>query len=131
VRIATDKLQTSLNDDPEFRLCARSWDARLRYQMGEHSFIVVIRDGQVAAISEPAGFFDESDIEITAGDHVWANILAEIPPPRFQDLFPAQLHHGLRMHGDLETLFAYYAAVRRMTEVMRAVHNGAPVALPS
>jgi hypothetical protein len=131
VRIATDNLQTALNDDPEFLLCARSWDARLRYRMGDHSFILVIRDGRVAAISDPATFFDESDIEIAADDAVWAGILAEIPPPRMQDLFPAQLHHGLRMLGDLESLFAYYAAVRRLTEVMRAVHNDAPVALQS
>ncbi len=128
MRLASDRLQTSLNDDPEFRLSARSWDARLRYRMGAHSFIVVVRDGEVSEIVEPAGFFDESNIEIAADDEVWQKILAVIPPPRFQDLFPAQLHHGLRMQGDIESLFAYYAAVRRMTEVMRAVHNDAPVA---
>ena len=131
MRIATDELQASLNDDPEFRLTARSWDCRLRYRMGDDGFILVIRDGEVASVVDPAGLFDEWQVDITAADDVWRNVLAALPRPGFQDLFPAQLHHGLRMAGDLESLFAYYGAVRRITEVMRSVHNDAPVALRS
>lgn len=129
MRIATDKLLARLKEDPEFGLMARMWDCRLRFRMGVDSFILVIRGGEATAVVEPAGLFDEWQIDISADEEVWRNILAPVPRPFFHDLFPAQLHHGLRMQGDLESLFAYYGAVRRLTEVLRLVHNDAPVAI--
>ena len=87
-----------------------------------------IRNGELAGVVEAPGIFDEFAIEIAAGDDVWAKILAPVPPPFYHDLFPAQLHHGLRISGDLESVFAYYGALRRLTELMRAVHNDAAVA---
>ena len=129
MRVDTDTLQVRLNEDPEFGLNARQWDCRLRFRLGADGFILVVRDGQVAAVEEPAGLFDEWQIAISADDEVWQNILSAVPPPFYHDLFPAQLHHGLRLEGDLESLFAYYGAVRRLTEIMRDVHNDAPVAV--
>jgi hypothetical protein len=129
LRIDTDRLLTRLNADPEFGLTARQWDCRLRFRIGADSFILVVRAGDVEAVEEPAGIFDEWQIAISADDEVWRNILAAVPPPFYHDLFPAQLHHGLRLEGDLESLFAYYGAVRRLTEIMRDVHNDAPVAV--
>jgi hypothetical protein len=131
VRIATDELLARLKEDPEFGLTARLWDCRIRFRMGAEGFILVIRDGEATAVVEPVGIFDDWQIAISADDEVWGNILAAVPPPFFHDLFPAQLHHGLRMEGDLESLFAYYGAVRRLTEVMRSVHNDAPAAIPA
>jgi hypothetical protein len=128
VRIAADTLTTALNDDPEFRLCGRLWSARIRYRMGDDAFILDIRHGRVAGVVEPAGIFDDFTIEIAAGEETWEKILAPVPPPFHHDLFPAQLHHGLRITGDLESVFAYYGALRRITELMRSVHNDAAVA---
>ena len=127
MRIAADRLTTALNDDPEFRLCARMWDARIRYRMGDDGFILDIRRGEAAVVGAP-GIFDDFTIEIAAGDDIWEKILAPVPPPFHQDQFPAQLHHGLRIAGDLESVFAYYGALRRITELLRAVHNDAAVA---
>ncbi len=128
MRIAADKLTTAVNDDPEFRLCGRLWDARIRYRMGDDAFILDIRRGEIADVVETPGIFDDFEIEIAAGDDVWEKILAPVPPPFHHDLFPAQLHHGLRITGDLESVFAYYGALRRITELMRSVHNDAAVA---
>ena len=127
MRIAADTLTTAVNDDPEFRLCGRLWTTRIRYRMGDDAFILDIRNGELANIVEAPGIFDDFEIEIAAGDDVWEKILAPVPPPFYHDLFPAQLHHGLRISGDLESVFAYYGALRRLTELMRAVHNDAAV----
>jgi hypothetical protein len=123
VRIATSALQTTLNGDPEFRLAARFWDCRIRYRLGDDAFVLVIRNGEVAAVVERPGVFDDYEIDIAADEASWQKILAPVPPPFYHDLFPAQLHHGLRMSGDLASLLAYYGAVRRITDVMRSTHN--------
>lgn len=128
MRIATDQLLARLNDDPEFALTARMWDCRIRFRMGTDGFVLVVRGGKAAEVVEPAGIFDDWQIGISADDEVWQKILAPVPQPFYHDLFPAQLHHGLRMEGDLESLFAYYGAVRRIAELVRSVHNDAPVA---
>lgn len=128
MRIPAEKLVTAINDDPEFRLCGRLWSTRIRYRMGDDAFILDLRGGEVAGVVEAPGIFDDFEIEIAAGDDVWEKILAPVPPPFHHDLFPAQLHHGLRITGDLESVFAYYGALRRVTELMRSVHNDASVA---
>lgn len=128
MRVATAELVDVLNGDPEFRLQARHWDSRLRYEMGEDVFILVIRDGMVTDVVENPGPFDEWRIEFVAGDETWANILAAVPRPFYQDIWSAQLHHGLRVGGDLEGMFAYFAAVRRITHLLRSQRNLDPVA---
>lgn len=126
MHIAADRLATALNDDPEFRLCSRLWNTRIRYRLGEDAFILEIRAGEVAGVVERPGVFDDFRIDVSAGEDVWEKILAPVPPPFYHDLFPAQLHHGLRIGGDLESVFAYYGALRRITELMRSVHNETP-----
>ena len=125
MRIATDRLVGALNADPELRLTARLWTTRIRYSLGDDAFVLDLRDGRVVDVVDAPTIFDDFAIDIAAPDDVWDKILSPVPPPFCQDLFPAQLHHGLRIAGDLESVFAYYGAVRRITELMRAVRNDA------
>ena len=49
----------------------------------------------------------------------WAKLLAPVPPPFYQDVFGASLHHPVSLGGDVETLYAYYPAMRRVLEILR------------
>lgn len=127
MQIATARLMDLINDDPEFRLQARHWDTRLRYQMGDDVFILVIRDGVVTEVVDKPIPFDEWRIEFVASDETWTNILTAVPRPFYQDIWSAQLYHGLRLGGDLEGMFAYFAAVRRITDLLRSLQNSTTV----
>jgi len=115
-----DGLRKALNADPEFRLASRLWTARLLLRIGEQPYVFEISNGEVERIVDAVTIFDPWDIELAGPADGWDQLLQREPPPFYQDVFPAILHHGFRMGGDLEALFAYYPAVRRMVDVMRA-----------
>lgn len=123
--VALDRLAEELESDPEFRLISRLWNAKIRYVLGEDSFMLTIADGAVASIVADPGLFDPYTFSISGPEEVWAEILSLVPAPMYQDLFPAQFHKGVRLEGDLESLYGYYAAVRRITDLLRQVNNAA------
>ncbi len=119
VVLDTEGLRAALNADPEFRLAARLWTTRLVLRMGERRYLLEIRDGEVREVVDEVTIFDPWEIELAGPEEGWEKLLQLIPPPFYQDVFPAILHHGFTMGGDLESLFAYYPAVRRMLDVVR------------
>jgi hypothetical protein len=121
IALDTERVVAALNADPEFRLTARRWDCRLIVRMGDEPYLLEIRDGQVRRLSTRVTIFDASDIQIGGPRDGWLELLKETPRPLYQDLFPAVLHKGFTITGDLESLFAYYPAVRRMWDVIRSV----------
>jgi hypothetical protein len=108
-----------VNEDPEFLLAARDWTARLRVRMGDAEMIVGIRDGRIAAIESAPTPFHAWDAEIGGPRAGWEQFLEPLPRPFYQDLFPAMVHHGFTIAGDLESVFAYHPALRRMFDLMR------------
>ena len=121
-----DKQQFSdaVNADPEFQIAARLWNASLRLRMGDSTYILIFKDGVLAGVNDQPNIFDNWDIDIAGPADGWAKLLQPIPPPLYQDIFPAQLHKGFSLGGNLELLFAYYPAVRRMFDIMRGVVAG-------
>lgn len=119
-------LDAELGRDPEFGLHARYLTTAIRVVIGEsQSFRIVIRDGVVVEIDAVVTPFDSYDIQLAGTEDQWAALLSPIPPAFYQDFYPAMLHHGFRIEGDMETIMAYYPALRRMAEVLRAVANTA------
>jgi hypothetical protein len=117
-------LDAELGRDPEFVLHARYLTAAIRVVIGEtQSFRIVIREGAVAEIDAVVTPFDSYDIQLAGSEEQWEGLLAPVPPAFFQDFFPAMLHHGFRIEGDMETIIAYYPALRRLAEILRAVAN--------
>ena len=127
--IALDRLVDELNADPEFRLASRLWTADIRYVLGDDSFRLSVVDGTVVGAFAGPGLFDAYTFSISGSEEVWAEILSPVPAPMYQDLFPAQFHKGVRMEGDLESLYGYYAAVRRTTDILRRVNNDTAAAV--
>ena len=118
------RLKEALNNDPEFLLTARMWNASVRLNMEKDALLVKIHDGKVIDIE--AGHYDfdlltPGDVFITAPYEDWQKFLAPVPKPFYVDLWGATIHHGFRITGDMETFYAYYPALRRFFDVMREV----------
>jgi hypothetical protein len=120
-------LRDRANADGEFRLHARFWNARLRIVCDTTATGIEMRDGAVAGIEpwNPAWF--GADIVIRADAGEWRKLLAALPQPFYHDLWAANVHHGFSLSGTTQHLCAYYPALRRLVELMRAVHSDSPV----
>ena len=54
------------NADPEFKRAARYWDARLRLEVGDHPYDVVVRAGKIAELSAATSATAAPDVKIWA-----------------------------------------------------------------
>ena len=88
------------------------------------TYVFRIRDGELAHVNAAHTVFDAWDLEIAVPRAGWAEILKPVPPPFYQDVASAVFRHGFRLGGDLESFFAYHAALRRLVEVMRRALAG-------
>ena len=125
------RLQLSVNADPEFRLAARYWNATLSLESPSRALRVEIADGRVTSCREgdpgrPATItpatITPATITVIAPDDGWAQFLAAVPRPFYQDLLGGCVqHHGFQVTGDILSLSAYYQASTRLFAVMRAL----------
>ncbi|MEQ8485911.1 MAG: hypothetical protein RIB46_16250 [Pseudomonadales bacterium] len=120
-----DHLARRANDDGEFRLHARFWNARIRIGHGDGSTRLRLVDGALTDVGpwRPADF--GADLTIGADPAAWDALLAPVPKPFYHDLWAASVHHGVQLIGDSHHRCAYYPAVRRLLELMREVRHGA------
>ena len=122
-------VRTLANEDGEFARHAKFWSAAIRLGIGEKSFRLPVDNGVVGPVERAFGGMG-IDLAIQAPDADWDALLSALPPPFYQDLYPASLHHGFDVVGSLMDYCAYYPAIRRLIEIMREVHVGvAPAAL--
>ena len=114
------ELLEAINADPEFRLAARFWNGSFRLSMGaDEGYVFRVRDGQVVHVNRQPTVFDAWDFEIGGPREGWAEILAKIPRPFYQDPASAVFRHGFTLGGDIESFFAYHAALRRVIAALR------------
>lgn len=120
-RLNGENLREALNTDPEFQLSARYWNGLVKLDFGDRVYIISVHDGSVENIQEDPTMYDPSDLSISASSEGWDELLAEMPRPFYQDIYSASVHHDFEIEGDLEQFFAYHAALRRMTQIMRGM----------
>jgi hypothetical protein len=90
------RLRASVNANPEFRLAARYWNATLSLESPSRVLRVEIADGQVASCRE-SDVGQLATITVLASDDGWAQFLAAVPSPFYQDLIGGCVqHHGFR-----------------------------------
>ena len=124
--MAFEKLQEAANNDPEFRLAARFWDTALRMEMGNEALLLHIEKGRIVELvsgHQAIAFLTPVHIVVSAPTSEWQRFLERIPKPFYVDLWGAMTHHGFKVSGDMESLYAYYPAVRRLFDIMRALTN--------
>ncbi|MCE0761907.1 hypothetical protein LWC35_03120 [Pseudonocardia kujensis] len=128
-RLDTVRLATAMAADPEFRLQARYLSTSIRVVVGDSQrFTIQVRDGVVTEIDPEVTLFDPYAVLLQGTEEQWSKLLAAVPEPFYQDFFPAALRHGFRLEGDLETIMAYYPALRRLGDLMRSVSPAAVTA---
>ena len=116
--IAWDELVRRVNEDGEFRLASRFWDATLRLDLGSESQRLCFQAGQLSEVG-PCDRDLHCDLHISAPLGDWEQLLAPVPRPFYQDLFAAHLHHGFQLNADPVDYAAYYPALRRLVEILR------------
>ena len=110
----------AINADPEFELAARYWNGSFRLGMGgDEAYVFRIRDGRVVDVNSQPTPFDAWNFEIAGPAEGWTEILSPTPPPFYQDVASAIVRHGFTLGGDVESFFAYHAALRRVVDVLR------------
>ena len=119
-----ERLRRRANDDGEFRLHSRFWNATVRLSIGADNIKLAIDGGEIAEISPWFGVV-AGNLAISAPEADWQALLASSPQPFYQDLYPATIHHGFDVVGDIKNYCAYYPAIRRLIEIMREVNHGA------
>jgi hypothetical protein len=113
------RLRARANADGEFRIAARYWTATLSLESPPRALRVELVDGQVAGCDERAAGGDAT-ITIVGPAGGWAEFLAPIPRPFYQDLLGGCVqHHGFTVGGDVLGLSAYYQAAQRLFAIMR------------
>jgi hypothetical protein len=115
-----DRFVAAINGDPEFRLAARYWNGSFRMSMGaDEAYLFRVRDGAIVDVNRQPAPFDAWDFELAGPADGWAEILAKVPRPFYQDFASAVFRHGFTLGGDVESYFAYHAALRRVIAVLR------------
>ena len=105
-------LVAAVNADPEFSLCARYWDSRLRIVIDDSAVELLIVDGRVLVVGAPGEFrTDLHRITLSASSETWAKVLAPHPPPGWQDIGWAP---GFSLEGNVLDRAPYYPALRRL-----------------
>jgi hypothetical protein len=121
--IAWEELARRVNQDGEFRLASRFWDATLRLDLGPESQRLCFQGGRLQEIRDCDPDAD-CDLHISAPLEDWERLLEPVPRPFYQDLFAAQLYHGFQMTAEPLDYAAYYPALRRLIEILREVREG-------
>lgn len=125
------EITRAFNADPEFTLCSRYWDGSLEFGVGDTLYSITMTGGKVSAVDvapyealPDEGRKDGSRrVRISAPEGDWENMVKDPAPPFYLDYYSASAHHGFVLDGDRESLWAYYPAIRRTTELFRALAN--------
>lgn len=111
-------LPAAANNDGEFVIAARMWDADVVLASGSEAVRLTLRSGIITeVIVAPADA--TAAIRIVGPPDGWEKLLRPLPPPFYQDLFGASARHGFTIEGVIEDIYPYYPALRRLIEILR------------
>ena len=113
-------LVEAVNADAEFRLAARFWNGAFRFGLGgDEAYVFRVRDGRLVDVNPAPTPFDAWGFEVAGPTEGWREVFAPMPKPFYQDVASAVLRQGFTLGGDVESFFAYHAALRRVVDVVR------------
>ena len=121
MRLSPKEFQEALNGDSEFRIAGRYWDGSLRFEFGSDVHRLELQGGEVVSIDATVSEPGRGDVVIRAPVEDWVELLKAVPPPFYQEFYPASMHHGFRLEGDHDYIWPYYWALRRSAEILRSI----------
>jgi hypothetical protein len=110
------------NDDAEFGIAARMWNADVVFASGDDAVRMTVREGRIAAVNA-AHDGGNTAVRVSGPPEGWEKALQPLPPAFYHDLYGASVHHGFRIEGRVEDVGPYYRALSRLIEL--AGENGA------
>lgn len=113
----TNAITSVANSDGEFKLAARLWNADIRLEVGSESYLMRMREGRISEFSRVDA--SKWDVNISAPETDWRELLKPVPRPFYQDLMAAMTRQGFKVEGDLLGFNPYYRATCRLFELMR------------
>ena len=124
--IPVNAVREGVNRDPEFSIAGRFWNAIIRFYTNEaDEYFMQIEHGRVTSFREGSNGYQVSTIHVGGPRRIWQEILKPKPKRFCNDFFPAAIHHGMQLGGDLSSLYAYYGALQRIAAIMRREVNQA------
>ena len=117
-------LKEALDNDPEFHLTARFWNAGLRLGIGDAVYWISISDGRVAAVKSWEDVVPSAtswDISISAPAEEWRKACEPVPKPYYHELSAASRHHDFEVGGNMEMYMQYSPAIRRIFHIVVAL----------
>ena len=116
---ALRQLEASANADGEFQLAARFWSTQIALCDESDGQLVRIEDGRIVEV-RPCAQDAPCDVSISAPYEEWQRFLEPVPRPFYQDLWGAWTRHGFELEGDLDSLYPYSPALRRLFDLVRS-----------
>lgn len=123
-------LAAAANSDGEFAIAGRFWNAALEITIGDTAVELLIVDGVIEGVGATGSHSGAHErVAVRAAEEDWAKLLSRRPPPGWVGVAGA---NGFSYEGDPLTRAAYYAAVRRIVELIRLQVNGVdePLGIP-
>lgn len=116
-----DRVAAALEDDDQFQRYAARFDSTIRVEVGDEARAFAFADGRVETVHEPT--YTAYEYAIRGPEEAWSKLLAETPPPGYQNLIAAWFAGDLRVEGDLERTVQEIRPLNRLIEVCRAVER--------
>lgn len=111
--VELDHWRQLLENDGEFRRASRLWSGSFAFADEEGFVGVRLQRGAVADVSAGDGP-GIGDTVFRGPKDGWAKVMADVPPPYFQDLIGGAVgRHGFTIEGDTLQMAAYYPAIQR------------------
>ena len=120
-----EMLRRRINDDGTFRLMARDIALNLALVADGEARLLKFRNGGLRGIDPFVPLTEPVDITIEGSGAFWDRLLSAVPPPRYQNLYAGARAGNCFVTGNAELYNAYFAAISRITEIMRDLrHEG-------
>jgi hypothetical protein len=117
------RLRERINQDGAFRQISHDMTLNMAIEIDGAARLVTFRDGTLTSIKPFVTLTEPVDLTICGDATFWRNLLAPVPPPRFQNLYAAVRAETCQVSGNAELYWAYFAALTRLFDVMRDVEN--------
>lgn len=114
------KIAEAANADGEFQVVSHLWNARVRLDVGDQSYLLEVRDGKIVELApRDKDKVGPCNYRIYAPRSDWEEFLKPAPRPFYQDLNAAIWRHEFRFEGEALDYYPYYRALNRIFEIMR------------
>ncbi|MDO8669824.1 MAG: hypothetical protein Q7O66_00125 [Dehalococcoidia bacterium] len=122
-RDEAERLRSSINGDPEFRLAARYMTMNLAMDFGGYKRLFKVREGELEEIGPATIMGDPVDVYIRGTTEFWEKLLQPVPPAGFQNVMAGLKSRSSEVIGNFELYHAYAWAINRLIGVMRDRQN--------